>query len=116
MYLKSKKLLKKMNIFAINVLNFYKMLKMKLALKYTLFGMKMHKSSLFIRRSLADYIFRKENVSDKNCNIPKEALSIYLNSSIQDIKESLWVALHLRCPFKSLYVELCNSACLVVML
>ena len=92
------------------------MLKMKLALKYTLFGMKMHKSSLFIRRSLADYIFRKENVSDKTCNIPKEALSIYLNSSIQDIKESLWVALHLGCPFKSLYVGLCNSACLVVML
>ena len=41
MYLKLKKLLKKMNIFAINVLNFYKKLKMKLALKYTLFGMKM---------------------------------------------------------------------------
>ena len=42
MYMKFKKLLKKMNIFAINVLNFYKKLKMKLALKYTLFGMKMH--------------------------------------------------------------------------
>ena len=40
--MKLKKLLKKMNIFAINVLNFYKKLKMKLALKYTLFGMKMH--------------------------------------------------------------------------
>ena len=35
-----------------------------------------------IHRSLADYIFRKENVSDKNGNIPKESLSIYLNSSI----------------------------------
>ena len=31
-----------MNIFGINIINFYKKLKMKLALKYTLFGMKMH--------------------------------------------------------------------------
>ena len=41
-YMKLKKLLKKMNISAINVLKFYKKSKMKLALKYTLFGMKMH--------------------------------------------------------------------------
>ena len=40
--MKLKKLLKKMNIFAINVLNFYKKLKMKLALKCTSFRMKMH--------------------------------------------------------------------------
>ena len=35
-----------------------------------------------IHHSLADYIFRKENVSNENGNIPKETLSIYLNSSI----------------------------------
>ena len=34
-----------------------------------------------IHHSFADLIFRKENVSNKGGNIPKETFSIYLNSS-----------------------------------
>ena len=42
-------------------------------------------------QSFLDKLFRREN------------LAVYLNSSTQDINESLWVAIHLHCPIKGQY-------------
>ena len=53
-------------------------------------------------RSFLDNLFRKENIKDKWGKISQETISIYLNSSTLDIKESPWVAVHLRCPIKGL--------------
>ena len=56
-------------------------------------------------RSFADRIFRYENIKYKFGEIAQEVIDNHLNacdSSVQDIKESPWVALHLRCPTKGL--------------
>ena len=53
-------------------------------------------------RSVLDNLFRKENIKDKRGEISQETIEIYLNSSTQDIKRSLWVAIHLHCPIKGL--------------
>ena len=54
-------------------------------------------------RSFLDKIFRNKNIKDKCGEISKETIAMYLNSSILDIKESLWVVMHLHCPIKGQY-------------
>ena len=54
-------------------------------------------------RPFLDKIFRMENIKSKYGEISEETIETYLNSSTWDIKESLWVIIHLHCPIKVLY-------------
>ena len=59
-----------------------------------------------IDRYSAESIFHDENIKDKEGSISNETIYKFLNfKTSQDIKESPWVALHLRCPIKSLNAE-----------
>ena len=53
--------------------------------------------------SFLDKIFNSKNIRDKSGEISQETIANYLNSSIHDIKESLWVVIHLHCPIKGQY-------------
>ena len=56
--------------------------------------------------NLQNIFLEKEYIKDKAGTVSGETLSIYLNSKTsQDIKESPWVALHLRYPTKSVNAE-----------
>ena len=52
-----------------------------------------------LHRSLVDRIFRYEKIKNKSGKISQEIIQNHVNacdSFIKDIKDSLWVALHLR--------------------
>ena len=78
--IKIKKGFKKMPLFSICVLNFYKMW-IKLIHKYTLYGQKTENLWILVEKNYVNRIFRYENIKDKYGEISQETIDIHLNSS-----------------------------------